>query len=510
MRDVSSLRDVLFANPLIDPDRPAVLFGGRGATHGELRRRVSAVAAALGRDGVAPGDRVAVLLENVPAFLEVYFAVTGTGAIFVPLNWRLHPAEHVNLLQDAEPKVLIAGADFEASVARIRAEVPSLRRIVVAGHAAAECGGDLPQFDDWSAEPGEMPADPGLGPDSDAAILYTSGTTSRPKGVVLSHGNYLADFRHVASVVRPDRRGVNLQLSPLYHAACVHSLVHIAHGGATILIERFDPGAALRLIERERVTYLFAVPTMLYQMMDHPDFGDFDLSSLQTISYGAAGITRSRLDQAMVAFGAKLIHAYGLTETTSHSSILKADEHAGAVGSIGCGVGDVVVRVVDEAGRPCRPGDVGEIVVRGPNVMTGYWRRPDATREAIVDGWLHTGDLGRTDARGFIYVVDRKKDMVISGGVNIYPREIEDVISAHPAVSEVAVFGVPDDHWGEALAAAVVLRADATADVADILAFCRDRVGGYKVPKRVEIVSVLPRNPSGKVLKTELRKSYAC
>lgn len=509
MRDVLSLREVLFANPRIDPDRPAVLFGDRWTTHGELRRRVSAVAAALQRDGVVPGDRVAVLLENVPAFLEVYFAATGMGAIFVPLNWRLHPAEHVTLLQDAEPKVLVFGTGFEASVERIRAEVPSLTRIVAAGSAAAGSCADLPRFAGWSATPGEMPDDPGLGPDSDAAILYTSGTTSRPKGVVLSHGNYLADFRHVASVIRPDRQGVNLQLSPLYHAACVHSLVHIAHGGATILIERFEPGAVLRLIERERVTYLFAVPTMLYQMMDHPDFGSFDLSSLRAISYGAAGITRSRLDQAMRAFGPKLIHAYGLTETTSHSSILKTDEHAGAVGSIGRGVGDVVVRVVDAAGRACRPGEVGEIIVRGPNVMKGYWRRPDATREVVVDGWLHTGDLGRTDDRGFIFVVDRKRDMVISGGVNIYPREIEDVMAAHPAVSEVAVFGVPDDHWGEALAAAVVLRADVPATVADLLAFCRDRVGGYKVPKRVEIVSVLPRNPSGKVLKTELRKSYA-
>ncbi len=502
MLEVSSLRDVVFANPYVDPDRPAILFGERRCTHAELRRRVAAVAAALRRDGVEPGDRVAVLLENVPAFLETYFAATAMGAIFVPLNWRLHPAEHANLLQDAEPKALIVGPGFDASLARIRAEVPSLRRIVGAGAAT----GDLPDFLSWSEPGGDLPAAPRLGPDASAAILYTSGTTSRPKGVVLTHGNYLADFRNVASVVGADRRGVNLQLSPLYHAACVHSLVHIAYGGATILDERFDAGAALRQIEKERVTYLFAVPTMLYQMMDR---SDFDRSSLRTISFGAAGITRSRLDQAIAAFGPKLIHAYGLTETTSHSSILTAEDHAAAVGSIGRGVGKAVIQVVDEAGSACPPDVIGEIVVRGPHVMKGYWRQPEATRAAIVDGWLHTGDLGRSDACGFVYVVDRKKDMVISGGVNIYPREIEDVIAAHPAVSEVAVFGVPDIHWGEALVAAVVLRVGMAADVATILAFCRDRVGGYKVPKRIELVTSLPRNPSGKVLKTELRKSYA-
>lgn len=504
MKDVSSLRDVLFANPRIDPDRRAVLFGGRWATHGELRGRVAAVATALRREGVEAGDRVAVLLENVPEFIETYFATTGMGAIFVPLNWRLHAAEHVNLMQDAGPKVLVVTSDFAETIDRARSEVASIQRIVVIGDAS----GQFPNFKEWSARAGEMPDAAGLGPDTSAAILYTSGTTSRPKGVELSHGNYLADFRHVASVIRPDRDGVNLQLSPLYHAACIHSFVHLAFGGATIVNQRFDAAVALRQIELERVTYLFAVPTMLYQMMDHPDFAKFDLSSLRTISYGAAGITKARLDEAMKAFGPRLIHAYGLTETTSHSSILMSEDHALATGSIGRGIGDAMIRVVDEAGQVCGPGEVGEIVVRGPHVMKGYWNQPEATREAIVDGWLHTGDLGRLDEGGFVYVVDRKKDMVISGGVNIYPREIEDVISAHPAVAEVAVFGMPDVLWGEGLVAAVVPRPGASVEPNGIIEFCRGQVGGYKIPKRIEVVASLPRNPSGKVLKRELRKTF--
>jgi acyl-CoA synthetase (AMP-forming)/AMP-acid ligase II len=324
---------------------------------------------------------------------------------------------------------------------------------------------------------------------------------------VLTHGNYLADFANVASVGQPDQNGINLQISPLYHAACVHSFFHLVHGAATVLIEKFDAGEALRMIEQQRASYFFAAPTALYQMMDHPEFSQRDLSSLKAISYGAAGISKARLEEAASAFGPILLHAYGMTETTSHASLLRSADHAFALGSIGKGVGQCEMRMVDDRGETCRSGEIGEIVIRGPNVMKGYWRRPDATGDAIRDGWLYSGDLARTDQNGFVYVVDRKKDLVISGGVNIYPREIEDVISAHPAVAEVAVYGMPDEHWGEALSAAVVLRAGMAAEPHDIVDFCRDRIGGYKVPKRIRIVAALPRNASGKILKAELRAS---
>jgi fatty-acyl-CoA synthase len=262
------------------------------------------------------------------------------------------------------------------------------------------------------------------------------------------------------------------------------------------------------LIEQERVTYFFAAPTALYQMMDHPDFPRRDHSSLQTISYGAASISKARLTEAAQIFGPILFHAYGMTETASHASALLQADHAIALGSIGKGIGECEIRVVDDTGKNCRAGEIGEIIARGPNVMKkGYWRRPDATAEMIRDGWLHTGDLARIDENGFVYVVDRKKDMVISGGVNIYPREIEDVIAAHPAVAEVAVYGTPDAHWGEALNAAVVLREGKSATEQDIVDFCRNRMGGYKVPKRIRFMTVLPKTASGKILKTELRLS---
>lgn len=503
MKDMRSLRDLIFANPRVAPGRKAVMFDGRWQSFGELQRRIGRVGAALRRAGVVPGDRVAVLLHNRPEFIEAYFAVTGIGALLVPLNWRLHPAEHAALLADAEPRILIAGRAFEASFQRLRRDVPSLENIVVVDDA----GGTGDSYEAWIEPGGDMPADVALDRATDAAILYTSGTTSRPKGVVLTHGNYLADFANLASVVRLDHDGVNLQVSPLYHAACVHSFVHLAHGGATILIEKFEPTEAMRLIEEEHATYFFAAPTALYQMMDHPDFARRDRSSLTAISYGAASISKPRLEEAGKAFGPILLHAYGMTETTSHTSLLRSADHAIALGSIGKGLGQSEIRVVDPHGEDCRPGDIGEVVIRGPHVMKGYWRRLEATAEAIRDGWLYSGDLARTDENGFVYVVDRKKDMVISGGVNIYPREVEDVISAHPAVAEVAAYGVPDDHWGEALVAAVVLRAGTAAAPQDILQFCRGRIGGYKVPKRVRIVAALPRNASGKILKTELRAS---
>ncbi len=505
MEGMSSLRDVLFNNPRIAVDRPAILFRSHWTTFGQLQANVSAVAAALRRAGVGPGERVAVLLENCPEFIAAYFAITGIGAIFVPLNWRLHPSEHVSLLQDAEPRVLIVGGAFNSVGERAKQDVPSLEQIVVVGDDPA----GFVSFAKWTAQPSKMPMDAALDRQTRAAILYTSGTTSRPKGVVLSHGNYLADFENLSSVVPVGPGRVNLQLSPLYHAACVHSFVHLAFGGATILNEKFDAGTALQQIAQEQVSYFFAVPTALYQMMDHPTFGKLDLSSLQIISYGAAGINRPRLQDAMAKFGPKLIHAYGMTETTSHSSILRAEEHAIAFGSIGRGVGSSEIRVVDAAGRVCKPGEVGEIVVRGPNVMKEYWRMPDATTETIVEGWLHSGDLGVTDDRGFVFVVDRMKDLVISGGVNIYPREIEDVLAEHPAVAEVAVFGAPDEHWGEALVAAVVQRPGHSVSAQQLIEHCRSRVGGYKVPKRVEFMSDLPRNPSGKILKRELRKAFS-
>ena len=503
MDGLCTLRDVLFANPKINANRPAVFIDSHWVTFGQLQEGVSAVASALHRDGIRFGDRVALLLENSLEYIVSFFAVTGIGAIAVPLNSRLHPSEHAKLLRDAETKLLVAAAAFEKSIAEVHSQLPELPRIVIVGVG----GAGQESFSAWSGNPGVMPVGDMLDPSTVASIVYTSGTTSRPKGVVLTHGNYLADISNVAAAARLDSTSINLQLSPLYHAAGIHSLAHLAVGGGTILNRHFDVEQAFDLIERERVTYFFSVPTALYQMMDHPRVKSVDLTALRTISYGAAAMTPARMREATALFGPILIHAYGLTETTSHASVLTAAEHAVAFGSVGRGIGQSEIKVVDDSGRACAPGEIGEIAIRGPNIMAGYWRQPEAAAEIIHDGWLRSGDLGRIDAGGYVYVVDRKKDLVISGGVNIYSREIEDLVAEHPDVAEVAVVGVPDAHWGESVVAVVVPRPGATIVPAAILEFCRRRIGGFKVPKRVEFLPELPKNASGKVLKMELRKS---
>ena len=499
-----TLRDVIFNNPHIEDERLAIIAGDRRVTHAAFRDRVASVGRALHDAGVRPGDRVAVLMENVPEFLECYYAITGSGGIFAPLNWRLHPTEHSVLLQDAQPKVIIAAAKYDATISSARRDVASLEQIIVTDGELPGCA----NFFEWSDVPADMPNPGGIDRSSVAALLYTSGTTSKPKGVVLSHGNYISDIEHVASVFLPRRESVNLQMSPMYHAAMSHSTMHLTYGGTTILERHFDPRKALQLIDTENVTFFFAVPTMLYQMMDLPDFESFDLSSIERIAYGAAPITGRRLQQALRQFGNRLYQSYGLTESTSHFSVLTAEDHERAAGSIGKGLLGVDLRVVDTQGSDTAPDEIGEIIARGDNVMVGYWQMPDETAETIVDGWLHTGDLGRRDEQGFIYVVDRKKDMVISGGINIYPREIEDVISHHPAVSEVAVLGISAPLWGEALVAAMVSKSDVQVTTAEMMTYCREHLGGYKVPKRIEIVDALPKNPSGKTLKRELRERF--
>lgn len=501
-----TLSGVLFDNPLIIPERTSVIAGGRRLRFADLRRGATAVAQALQRGGIRRGERVALLLKNCPEFLELFFGVTAAGAVAVPLNTRLHPKEHARLLQDCEPRLLVSCASFQASIEEIAANVPSVARVVL-------LDSDVRPYVDYAtwrgsgsgAAPESRPA-----PGDDAAILYTSGTTSSPKGVVLSHHNYVSDLEHVGAEIQPTRDSVNLQLSPMYHAAFVHSLVHLAYGACTVLNEHFDVTATLEQIQSEAVTYFFAVPTMLYQILDHPRLREYDLRSLRMISYGAAAITGTRLREAIAAFGNdKLIHAYGLTESTSHSSVLRPAEHLTAPGSIGRGLHGVKLKVIRDDGAEVAPGEVGEIIVQGDNVMKGYWRRPDETARTIVDGWLRTGDLAKLDERGYVYVVDRKKDMVISGGVNIFPRESEEVLSAHPSIAEVAVFGVPDPLWGESLVAAVVLRTGCSATPESLLEFARGQLAGFKLPKDIRIVDTLPKTASGKVQKTELRRIAA-
>ncbi|MDR1967886.1 MAG: AMP-binding protein, partial [Burkholderiaceae bacterium] len=394
----ASLRDILEPRRLACPQRIALFDEGQPLSYGQLAGAAAGVARALQAEGIGPGDRVAVLLPNGAAFLECFFGIASAGAIVVPLNTRLHPAEHASLLRDCRPRLLVAHVDYRDSIAALRAALPEVS-LVVQGPGAAPAVAGLRRYAQWRAADAALPP-VAINAAQPAALLYTSGTTSAPKGVVLTHGNYLAMFAALAAELDMNSDSVNLQLSPLYHAAAIHTLLHLAVGGTTVLQSRFDPAQVMAAVARHGVTYFFAVPTMLYQLLDHPERDRYDLSSLRTISYGAAAITGARLKQARAFFGDKLLHAYGMTETTSHASVLGPEEHLTAAGSIGRGLSGVALRVVDGAGRDAAPGAIGEILVRGRNVMQGYWERPGETAAALAGGWMHTGDLARIDARG--------------------------------------------------------------------------------------------------------------
>ncbi len=494
--------NILFDNSAAGDDALALVDEHKLVTFGQLRARTSRLAAGLRRLGIQPGDRVAILLGNRIEYVEIYLATAAIGAIVVPLNMRLALQEHVLLMRDAEPKLMFVAADGLARAIHARAYVPTLRTVVV---LAKEGGGEL-DYEALIAE-AEQPVSPiDVRRDDPAVILYTSGTTSGPKGAILTHGNLLANLRQYQAFVGIPQGSVNLQVSPLYHAANIFCFVHLLAGGTTVFVSKAAPEAILEAIETHRVTYMFTVPTVLYSLLDSPDRLRRDITSLQTLQYGGAAIVGPRLDAALATFGERLLHSFGMTETTSHASILGKAEHRTHPGSIGCPLPGVEMRIVDDARRPLGPEDVGEIEVRGDNVTSGYWHNPTTTAEALHDGWLSTGDLGRRDMEGYYYIVGRKKDLIISGGINIYPVDIENVLADHPAVAEVAVFGAPDPRWGECVVAAVVPRDGAAADADELRSFVRERLGGFKVPKEIRIMAALPRNGAGKVLKRELRE----
>jgi len=501
---IKTLRDVLFNNPRIDPDRTALISDDSKMTYREFRDAVTRVASALVAEGVGVGDRVSVLLENVPEYVISYFAITSIGAIYVPLNWRLHASEHVVLMKNSEPKVAIVSCAFDETVRAVQADVSSLTRIVTVGKSLPGCV----DFKTWCSAAGALPTDQVPKPQDGAIIVYTSGTTGLPKGVLLTQEAVVIDLHNVAGYGKETRESIVVHVSPLYHQTFVHVLAHLAFGGTVVLMKKFDAGNVLSAIERHKATYIMLAPTMLYELLDHPERSKFNLSSLQTVVYGAAPITGARLRSAIAVLGSSLINAYGLTEATSHVSYLSKEEHLIAEGSIGKGIPGVGVRVVNEDGSATQPGQVGEIIVHGPTVMKEYWRAPETTAETIVDGWLHSGDLAKIDERGYLYVVDRKKDLVISGGVNIYPRDIENILAECPGVAEVAAFGLPDPYWGEALVGAVVPKAGVVLEPEFVQSFCRARLGGYQVPKKIFVLSELPKNATGKILKRELRKQF--
>jgi acyl-CoA synthetase (AMP-forming)/AMP-acid ligase II len=510
------LHDALLFHARERPDAEFARQGARRLSYAEARDAACRLARALVAAGVRPGQRVALLAKNCLEYPLCYYGASLAGAALVPVNVRLAPPEIAQVLADSEAAIIIAGAEYTATIDQLAARLPALRRRVALAETTP--AGWQP-FAEWiAAQPAEPPEIP-VTDDFDLYQLYTSGTTGRPKGAVLTQGAVTQNLAQIQIGLGLRRGERSLVVAPLFHASAVYTtFATVQAGGSLVIHEAFDPPRVLRSLREDRITFATLVAAMLLACLNTAGTEPATFPELRLILYGASPIAAETLRRALAFFGCDFVQAYGLTEATVAVSFLSPADHALALRerpelllSAGRAVAGTEIRVVDAAGRALPPGETGEIAVRGPQLMRGYWRLPEATAETLRGGWLHTGDAGMLDAEGYLYVQDRLKDMIVSGGENIYPREVEDALMQHPAVADAAVIGVPNARWGETVKAILVCRDGVAADGAlaeAIIAFCRERLAGYKLPRSVEFVESLPRNPSGKVLKRELREPY--
>ncbi len=499
----------LTRHALMQPDTPALRYQGSTITWGELDRRVTALADALARRGVGVGDRVMILMLNRTEFVESFLAANRLGAIAVPVNFRLTPPELAFLVEDCESRVVLTEPVLAGVAAAVREIAPLLETVVVAGGATED---GVMGYEDLIAEegPSHEPAD--VPNDSPALIMYTSGTTGRPKGAVLTHTNMTGQTMTMLYTNGADlNNDVGFIGVPLFHIAGIGNLlVGLTLGIPTVIhpLGAFDPGALLDVLEAENVTGIFLVPAQ-WQAVCAVQQAQPRALKLRVISWGAAPASDTLLRTMAETFpGSKILAAFGQTEMSPVTCMLLGDDALRKLGSVGRVIPTVSARVVDEDMNDVPVGEIGEIVYRAPTLMAGYWNNPTATAEAFAGGWFHSGDLVKMDDEGYIWVVDRKKDMIISGGENIYCAEVENALAAHPEIVEAAVIGRSDEKWGEIPVAIVAISSDQLR-IEDLDAFLDERLARYKHPKVLEIVEALPRNPAGKVLKTELRKQYA-
>ncbi len=500
------------------PDDDMLVLGSERRTWAEEHAIASRVAQAAIRDGVVAGDRMAFLDRNGLAYFDFLFGGALMGAVNVAVNWRLNPAEMAAIIDDSAAPLLAVHTDFLPALAAMAGLLPSVRRIVLFGDAGVLS--DDPRsvgYDEWIA--GCSGLDPGHrgGSDEVSMQLYTSGTTGLPKGVMLTNGNLSTAVSMAGDTFHVRDDTVSLVAMPLFHiGGSGWALCGMSRGGRSVILRDVDPAHLLHLVETERITEMFVVPAVLMALLATPALQTTDLSSLRVVFYGASPIAEEVLVTCLAAFGSEFCQVYGMTETTGAITALSYEDHdpegprRALLRSAGKPHESVELRVVDPAtGLDLAVGEVGEIWTRSPYNMAGYWAKPEETR-ATVDpaGWLRTGDAGYLDEAGYLYLHDRIKDMIVSGGENVYPAEVENVLLSHPSIVDAAVIGVPDDRWGETVKAIVVPAPDAELDAEAIIAYCRDNLAHYKCPTSVEAMGALPRNPSGKILKRELRAPY--
>jgi fatty-acyl-CoA synthase len=486
------------------PDKLAVVHRATRRTFSELDADTNRVANALAHRGVVRNQRVAIYSHNSYAFVVAYFALARLGAISVPVNFNFVASEVRYVLQDSGATAAIVE---DALVDTFGAAEVAVSLGVVVGHSPGWTSFDRLLEHEDASEP-----DVAIGDDDPVQLLYTSGTTSAPKGAIMTSRNLIAQY--VSDIVDGEyhRDDVELHALPLYHCAALHDFLtpDVYLGATSVVVDTPDPETILATVEAERITKMFCPPTVWIRLLRSPAFDRHDLSSLRKGYYGAAIMPVAVLEELGERLpGVRLFNYYGQTELAPNATVLFPSEQITKAGTAGRASLNVETRLHDEDDRPVPVGQVGEIVHRTPHAMRGYWGKPEATAEVFRHGWFHSGDLGVMDAEGYLTIVDRKKDIIITGGENVASREVEDAIYAHPAVSEVAVFGVEHPEWIEAVAAAVVLRDGASAEPDEIVAHARERLAGFKTPKYVVLVDELPKNPSGKILKRELRDVYA-
>ena len=505
--DIDFVADIARRHAQTRPDAQALWYDDESISYAQFDQLTSQCAQALIAAGVRPGDRVGTLAKGNADFYVLWFGCLKAGACLTPVNWRLAPPEIGFILKDAGCRLLVVGGDYAPIIPGL--DLPELTTIIQfePGHA------HWPVFRDWISR---YPAtDPKLAalPDDDVIQLYTSGTTGLPKGVQLTETNYAACFAGATQVWASFNPGDGVLVAmPLFHVAGANlGMLGLLQGARVVIMREVDIGLLLKQVEAHRIAHAFMAPAIINMVLQHPDQAAADLSSLTHIYYGASPISEEVLTRAQARFGSSFMQLYGLTETIGGGAYLSPEAHDPALGKLrACGkpTPGYEIRVRLE-GRDAAIGEVGEIEIRSPGIMKGYWNRPEATAAAIdASGWFKSGDAGFFDADGYLFIHDRVKDMIVSGGENIYPAEVENALMSHPDVADAAVIGVPDDRWGEAVKAIIVLRAGAHLEAASIIAHCRAQIAGYKAPKTIDLIDVLPRNPSGKVLRRELRDPH--
>jgi len=508
---MNTLADITRKHARLDPDRECLVCDEVRLTWKQLNERVNRLANCLADLGVEKGTKVAVLALNCHRYVEIYYATAKIGAVAVPLNFRLSPEELVYVINHSDAEFLIAGPTMLAMAKEILPQLENIKQRMV---FAAQEEGWL-DYEELLAKSSDAEPEVEVDEDDLCQLQYTGGTTGLPKGVMITHRNYVTTAIGMGLSVSAQPDDATLQVLPIFHTAWWPIMLHHFAGAKGVIATRFDFDEILSILEKEKVTHVNMVPVLFSWLLDFPNLDKYDLSSINFLTYAGAPMPEDVLRRCIDKFGPIFMQGYGLTEASPLGTMLGMEDQCRVDGPPelvrrinSCGRETLVteVRVVDSDDNDVAVGEMGEIIIRGKNIMKGYWKDPELTAKALRGGWLHTGDLAEIDEGGFIYIIDRKHDMIITGGENVYPFEVEQVLYEHPAVLEAAVVGLKSEKWGEAVTAAVGLKQGAEATEEELIAFCKERIAGYKCPKRVVFMEAVPKSALGKVLRRQVRE----